>query len=207
MKTLLAPCNAPISDDFQAHKRRKSLEPGTDWACAYGTRLVAAGDGVIVDADNSNYGAEGRRLSIALDDGREVSYIHLSRLLVTAGRVVRGQVIALSGASGYGDDWYYGPHVHVSLWPAQGMAYRDSIDIEPFLGEPIIDKEDEDMEFINIQGQAGSHSAGTFGFYRGNKDGVLYALRLTTDTLTAGLPTLPKEALGKLRKAVAFIGL
>lgn len=68
-------------------------------------------------------------------------------------------------------------------------------------------KEQEDMDFVNIAGKAGSHRAGLFGIYRGNKDGVLYARRLTFDTLNPMVPTLDNEALANMQKAVSFIDL
>jgi hypothetical protein len=75
-------------------------------------------------------------LSIDLDDGRRVSYIHLASINADVGmRVVRGQTgVCLSGASGTGSDHWYGAHVHVSLWERPGMAYRDTINFEHYLG-------------------------------------------------------------------------
>ena len=49
-------------------------------------------------------------------------------------RVSRGQGIAVSGASGYGDNWYYGPHVHVSLWERPGMPFNQTIDFMNCVG-------------------------------------------------------------------------
>jgi murein DD-endopeptidase MepM/ murein hydrolase activator NlpD len=52
----------------------------------------------------------GRVVEYALDDGRHTRTLHMSQVWVGVGqRVSRGQVLGLSGASGYGDDWYYGP--------------------------------------------------------------------------------------------------
>lgn len=139
------PCTAPISDDFAAHQARNSVEPGTDYACAYGTAIKAAESGIVSLADSGNGGGDGRRVSIDLDDGRRVSYIHLSRVDVGGGqRVTRGQRVGLSGASGFGDDWYYGPHVHVSLWKRPGLAFSDTIDFQPHVGAPSNAKPDPD---------------------------------------------------------------
>lgn len=141
----LPPCDAKITDTYQGHKRRGSKEPGTDYGCAYGTPLVAPYAGRVSVVDNNNGGAEGRRVSIDLDDGRRVSFIHCSKIIVSLGqRVSKGQHIANSGASGFGKDWYYGPHVHVSLWPAPGMAYSQTIDFEPFTVD-IKPMEDDEM--------------------------------------------------------------
>lgn len=132
----LAPCKARISDDFGDHVARNSKEPGTDYACAYGTTLVAAGSGRVVVADNSPAGADGRRVSIDLDDGRRVSYIHLSSVRVKYGqRIARGGVIGKSGASGFGKNWHYGPHVHVSLWSRPGLSMGATINFERYVGD------------------------------------------------------------------------
>lgn len=137
----VAPANVPVSCNWKCHKNRPnggSPEPGTDYATAYGTDLAMAGDGTVAIVDNSASGGEGRRLSINLADGRRVDYIHLSRIRVKVGeRVKRGQKgVCNSGASGYGNDWYYGAHVHVSLWERPGMPYRDTIDFEKYVGTP-----------------------------------------------------------------------
>jgi hypothetical protein len=129
-----------ISDTWQGHKNRKppSAEPGTDYATAYGTDLAMAEAGRISVVDNSPGGGEGRRMSVDLDDGRRVSYIHLDSIQGWVGlRVVRGQTgVCRSGASGNGSSWYYGPHVHVSLWERPGMSYSQTIDFEAHVGPP-----------------------------------------------------------------------
>lgn len=211
--TYLVPTSAPVSDTFAGHVKRRSKEPGTDYACAYGTPLVAPADGVISVVDNNPGGAEGRRLSIDLADGRRVSFIHLSRIYGKVGdRVYGGHFVCESGASGFGDDWYYDPHVHVSLWDRPGMAYADTTDFEPFTKpsggnvSPAKQK-DEDMDFFNLQGQGGSHRAGLFAVYRGNDNGRLYCRRLTVDVLSPGYATVPREALPALRATMDFIDL
>lgn len=140
MGTYLVPASVAVSSSWQDHRDRTppSAEPGTDYATAYGTDLAAAASGFVSVIDTSPGGGEGRRLSIDLDDGRRVSYIHLSRVAASIGqRITRGQRgFIWSGASGYGSDWYYGPHVHVSLWERPGMAYADTIDFQRYVGEP-----------------------------------------------------------------------
>jgi murein DD-endopeptidase MepM/ murein hydrolase activator NlpD len=149
----VTPADVEVSADWQSHKNRNppSPEPGTDYATAYGTSLRCADNGTITVVDHSNSGGEGRRCTIVLDDGREVSYIHLSRINAHVGmRVSRGELhVMISGASGNGQDWYYGPHVHVTLHEMPNMSYANSIDFERYVGEdptippPIV--EDEDM--------------------------------------------------------------
>jgi murein DD-endopeptidase MepM/ murein hydrolase activator NlpD len=163
----VAPCDDPIVSDWADHKYRDppSAEPGTDYACPYGTSLAIADNGTITVADHSNSGPEGRRCTIVLDDGREVSYIHLSRINAHVGlRVSRGeQHVIISGASGNGNDWYYGAHVHVTLHEMPNMSYANSIDFELYVGndpepEPP-EEENEDMaklkgaSYVNSDGQ------------------------------------------------------
>lgn len=141
MSLYRAPADVWVTCDWRCHKDRPnggSPEPGSDYATAYSTNLEVAGDGVVSVVDWDNSGGEGRRLSIDLDDGRHVSYIHLSTMAAWVGqRVSRGQTgVMWSGASGHGDDWYYDPHVHVTLHERPGMPYRDSIDFELHVGEP-----------------------------------------------------------------------
>ena len=97
--------------------------------------------------------ATGRYITLDLDDGRRVRYLHLSRYANAFGgsRVGRGQIIAYSGASGYGSEYFGatgtagipantgGPHVHVTLWA--GHYYRfgryplePTLDFERYVG-------------------------------------------------------------------------
>lgn len=137
--TYLRPCgNVPISSSWQGHKNRNppSGEPGTDYAVVVGTQILAAADGVIVDRKDSTTTATGRYLALRADDGNYIRYLHLRSSTVPLGsRVMRGQVIAYSGASGFGSENGYGPHVHVSLWiggtPLQ-MGFTNSVDFENY---------------------------------------------------------------------------
>lgn len=188
----LVPCSAPISDNYQAHKNRNSAEPGTDYACAYGTDVVAGASGVVAVVVTGNGGAAGRRVTIDLDDGRRLSYIHLSQTYVKAGqRVSAGQVIAKSGASGFGQDWHYGPHVHVSLWERPGMNWADTINFELYVGASdnvVIEIGVDEMIYINVKGKAGSRRGGAYMVLKDNK-GQLFA-RFCSTTPLAGVPTL-----------------
>jgi murein DD-endopeptidase MepM/ murein hydrolase activator NlpD len=143
MGDYLTPADVEVTASWQAHKDRDppSSEPGTDYATAYDTPLRIADAGWVAGIDHSNDGGEGRRLTVDLDDGHCVSYIHLAAISAYLGqRVHRGQTgVAWTGASGHGSDHGYDPHVHVSLWERPGMAYRDTIDFEQHTGE------DEDM--------------------------------------------------------------
>lgn len=128
-----------VSCSWQCHRDRNppSSEPGTDYGCAYGSPVYAADNGVISDRKTSNSNATGRYVTIDLDDGRRVRTLHLASVSVNIGqRVTRGQQIAVSGASGNGDDWYYGPHAHQTAWSCHCYNFCSSctIDFAPLVG-------------------------------------------------------------------------
>jgi len=128
-----------ISSSWQEHRDRRpaSREPGTDYPCAYGALVVAAEDGVIAEVKTTTSTATGRFVTIDLDDGHRVRYLHLSKSLVKKGaRVKRGQAIARSGASGFSMDRGYGPHVHVTLWARHAYSFGSSatLDFERYVG-------------------------------------------------------------------------
>ncbi|MCI1019199.1 M23 family metallopeptidase [Microbacterium sp. C5A9] len=138
--TYLRPCgDSQISSSWQGHRNRTppSGEPGTDYAVPTGTPVRAAADGVIVDRKDSTTTATGRYLALRADDGNYIRYLHLQSSAVLPGtRVTRGQVIAVSGASGFGSEAGYGAHVHVSLWiggtPLQ-LGFTNSVDFENYV--------------------------------------------------------------------------
>lgn len=115
-----------VPDDWQGHRDRKppSTEPGTDYAAAYGTPVLAPADGFVVGVKRSNTGASGRALMINTS-GDYHRALHLSSiplLMVPGRRFRRGDVLAKSGASAKGSDWGTGAHVHWSFWRAPGRV-------------------------------------------------------------------------------------
>nr|WP_275044486.1 M23 family metallopeptidase [Microbacterium testaceum] len=163
------------STSWASHRRRNppSSEPGIDMFCPIGTPVLAAEAGRIVDTGDSIGPATGRFVTIDLDDGHRVRYLHLKSRTVSVGqRVTRGQVIAYSGATGYGEeDWSWnvaetgGAHVHMTLWLTQRYIFgsNGTVDPEPYFdadgspagaGEatPIINlSEEDDMRIIYSQ--------------------------------------------------------
>ena len=83
---------------------------GADFRAAEGTAVKAMGRGVVRLAQTfRNYGK-----TIAIDHGLGLLtfYMHLSKIFVNEGELVRqGQLIALSGQSGYAET----PHLHISV--------------------------------------------------------------------------------------------
>jgi len=134
----VTPADVGVSDNWQDHMNRSSAEPGTDYGTAYGTNLRAPESGVVIGVDRDPGGPAGRRLTLLLDDGRVVDWIHLSEIWVNVGdRFSRGQTgLALSGASRYGVNWPddMGPHVHVTLRADRGRPFADTLNFEDYVG-------------------------------------------------------------------------
>ena len=138
-----------VSASWQSHKDRNppSSEPGTDYGSSYGSAVFAVDAGVVVNVQTHAGGGTGRFVEYRLNDGRTSRTLHMSECWVSSGQgLSRGQQIGLSGASGYGDDWYYGPHAHQTLWPG-GAFQAPTIDFALYVGgepvpEPIILEDD-----------------------------------------------------------------
>lgn len=102
-----------------SHRERAAL----DFRMKRGTKICAARDGVVIrlkeDGDrgglNKKYRADGNYIVIGHDDGTRAGYWHLQKdgALVNVGdSVKKGQVIALSGKTGYAAF----PHLHFMVW-------------------------------------------------------------------------------------------
>lgn len=111
---------------FQGHKDRRppSTEPGTDLATPMNSPVYAVHDGVIAETKLTNSGAMGRKIGLNADMGRAFNYLHLQRVFVSRGQRVKvGDLIGRTGASGWGSDRYYGPHLHVTVWATHHRVY------------------------------------------------------------------------------------
>lgn len=94
----------------QRARRNREQHPGMDIAVARGTRIVAAGAGLVTEAGRDS--VYGLFVRIAHGDGYESLYGHASRVLVTARQRVRSrQTIALSGSTGVST----APHLHFEI--------------------------------------------------------------------------------------------
>lgn len=91
------------------YKTRK-LHTGMDFTCDVGTPVYATGNGVVVSAKwITGYG---NTVEIDHGFGYRTLYGHLSRFKVRPGqKVIRGEVVALSGNTGKSS----GPHVHYEV--------------------------------------------------------------------------------------------
>lgn len=133
----ITPADVGVSDNWQAHIDRGSKEPGTDYKTAFGTDLRMPGDGYISKVDNNPNGAEGRRLEMTMYNGQIIDFIHAYWIHGQVGQAItQGQTgIFMSGASGYGQEYYYGAHVHVTLRDNGSKPYSDTLNFEQYLEE------------------------------------------------------------------------
>jgi murein DD-endopeptidase MepM/ murein hydrolase activator NlpD len=138
MSTWIRPVEAKISDNFAAHKKRKSVNPGVDYVVPVGTPLLAIADGTVARISNTVAGAGGRVVLLDFPSGHKADYLHLSRVDVAKGdSVKKGQVIGLSGGSGLGKELGYGPHLHLSFrHGGTFLTGTGNIDYEAFIGSP-----------------------------------------------------------------------
>ena len=86
---------------------------GIDFGAGSGTPILAAGDGVVVDA--KRWGGYGNWVRIRHQGGWETGYAHMSRYgkgIKAGQRVVQGQVIGYVGSTGRST----GPHLHYEVW-------------------------------------------------------------------------------------------
>jgi len=99
---------------------------GIDLAISTGTPILAAEDGFVVLATESDYGGYGK--CVIIDHGNKVGslYAHQSQLAVAVGDYVRrGDVIGFIGSTGYST----GPHLH---WEVRLAGY--AVDPERLIG-------------------------------------------------------------------------
>ena len=98
----------PITGEVSSHT-------GTDIACAEGTPILAAADGVVTVANglDSWGGSYGYYIQIDHGGGLETLYAHCSSICVTTGQHVQaGQVIGYVGHTGRAT----GSHLHLEVW-------------------------------------------------------------------------------------------
>lgn len=104
---------------------------GVDFGTPVGTPVLAAADGVVSGAGNTDDQAGcysyGRWLLIKHNNGLSSLYAHLSGSMVSSGQSVsRGQVIGYSGGqpgmSGAG--YSTGPHLHMGLFASEGVTVQ-----------------------------------------------------------------------------------
>ncbi|MBI3137931.1 MAG: M23 family metallopeptidase [Sphingobacteriales bacterium] len=109
------------------HKERAAL----DFNMKRGTKICAAREGVVVRVKedgkkgglDKKYRPDGNHIIIQHPDGTRAGYWHLqyNGALVNVGDTVKkGQVIALSGKTGYA----FNPHLHFLVWRSSGGQWQ-----------------------------------------------------------------------------------
>nr|WP_237555101.1 M23 family metallopeptidase [Streptomyces sp. SID4948] len=89
---------------------------GQDFDAPTGTPVHAVHGGTVTSAGWA--GAYGYRVVVALDDGTELWYCHLSTMVVNSGPVTTGDTIGRVGATGN----VPAPHLHLEVRPGGGDA-------------------------------------------------------------------------------------
>lgn len=161
--SLLLPVGPRRMSSWEDHQERRppSKEAGTDFYCPIGTPVRAPETGRVYGWGNSIIPATGRWVGLDLITGQRFRAMHFSRIelsqavLNRGGFVRKGEIIAYSGASGYGqenwenDPYTGGAHTHVTLWPTQEtkFGYRPN-------GKPYT------VDFMKYAEASGSSSGG-----------------------------------------------
>jgi hypothetical protein len=116
MSTLIRPTSiTAISDDYQEHLARHSVNPGTDYMTPKGTPAIAVHGGRVTLAHTAFAGTGGRMVFV-VGDGYEAQYLHLSRVDVNVGQIVaQGAQLGLTGGSANGRENGVGNHLHLSI--------------------------------------------------------------------------------------------
>ena len=107
----------PITGEVSSHT-------GTDIACAEGTSILAAADGIVTVANglDSWGGSYGYYIQIDHGGGLETLYAHCSSICVTTGQQVQvGEVIGYVGHTGRAT----GSHLHLEVWV--GRSRKDAM--------------------------------------------------------------------------------
>lgn len=96
---------------FHPVQKRMKAHLGTDYAAPYGTPIQAVGDGVVTKAGYTS--GNGNYVKIRHNGTYETQYLHMRKILVKQGQMVRqGQTIGEVGSTGLAT----GPHVCYRFW-------------------------------------------------------------------------------------------
>jgi len=111
----------PIGDRFGAPRKGRRTHTGIDFPVDAGTRIGAAGVGVVEFA-GWNSGGYGNLVVVRHRLGYTTWYAHMSQIAVSAGQsVTGGTTLGYVGSTGHST----GPHLHFEL-------RRNAVPIDPF---------------------------------------------------------------------------
>jgi murein DD-endopeptidase MepM/ murein hydrolase activator NlpD len=109
------PLRGPITTYFgePGSLWRRGYHPGLDIAGPMGSWIVAAGEGVVIEAESSGYNSGyGSYVKIDHGGGVHTLYAHLSRVQVEVGdQVAAGDAVGTVGMTGFTT----GPHLHLEV--------------------------------------------------------------------------------------------
>lgn len=95
-----------------AHHLARKSAGGVDCVAAYGTAIYSPISGRVSLVQNGKTNSGGRTVRVTNSDHAD-EFMHLSKFAVKHGQAVKqGQMLGYSGASGFGEDHFYAPHVH-----------------------------------------------------------------------------------------------
>ncbi len=105
--------NLQITDDYGYDRKTVTstiVHKGTDLHAVEGTQVIAMNDGIVRVA--KTFVVYGNAIIIDHGQGVQTLYMHLSKINVKEGDTVKkGQIIGLSGKTGYAES----PHLHISV--------------------------------------------------------------------------------------------
>ena len=114
------PLTSPYGWRLDPILNRWRIHAGQDIGATYGSPVVAADCGVVINIAGTNEsGGYGNMIKLKHPDGNITLYGHLSQFNVMNGaQVLRGQVIGLVGSTGFST----GPHLHFEVHPGGNAA-------------------------------------------------------------------------------------
>lgn len=116
---IIADDNRNPQTSWENHVRRGSLG-GVDLAYPYGSAVRANADGILWWHKANGSAGWYAQLRVEGRPGWIIEYYHMSDFQlppnVNGVQIREGQLVGLSGASGFGESRYYAPHLHVHLY-------------------------------------------------------------------------------------------
>jgi peptidoglycan hydrolase-like protein with peptidoglycan-binding domain len=159
---LLRPVPGPIGDRFGAPRKGHRTHTGIDFPVDYGTRVGAAGVGVVEFA-GWNTGGYGNLVVVRHRLGYATWYAHMSRITVSAGQsVTGGTTLGYVGSTGHAT----GPHLHFEL-------RRNAVPIDPmpYLLAAVATRASSARAASAGSGEAAGSAAGGAGAGNGGEGG------------------------------------